>query len=369
MSQYLPELISLARARCGVNQQGVQQILDSIDSWSGFLKDAEEYSFASQIWQLIQDLDLRVPSSVAISLRALMVRHRAVADARYEVMREVVGAFEAADIELVAIKGLALAPLLYEQDYLRPMRDVDVLVPKHKLPQAAKVVRELGFDLPEEQKTKYLRDSHQLPNATIKSNGFIISLEVHHNALPRYVATKLQYDQVENDLCKIRWRELSMTTLAHEQMLNQLCWHLAALHPGAVLKMINVFDVVRYAERFIDEIDWQRIEKEFSHVINTLRCLHYMLPLSEALQTRIGGVSNKPVKGVGESMISMRETLFSKSALRTKFNQLFLPPDWWLHLFYNVSPAKSLLRTKLITHPLTLAGWMLKRLYSRVMGG
>ena len=126
--------------------------------------------------------------------------------------------------------------MVYPSEELRPMRDLDVLVPLGKEQQAAKAIRAMGFDLPDFQPTKFMRNSHQLPNATKTVNGFNISLEIHHDALSRDVPESLVYEDVADNLQTIKWRELEIVTLDHEFMLHQVCRHLEGTHSGALLK-------------------------------------------------------------------------------------------------------------------------------------
>jgi hypothetical protein len=249
------------------------------------------------------------------------------------------------------------------------MRDIDVLVPLGMQIQAGAILKELGFSLPDEQPSKFMRDSHQLPNATKKVNGFTISVEIHHDALSRDVPGHLFFSDIQSQLQEIRWRDLGLSVPSHEHMLHQVCRHLAGLHPGAVLKMINVLDVVLYAEKYQDEINWRQMQSRYSHVVNTLKCLHQIVPLSKKLRTRVGPVSDTPVAGVGETMQPLTRIIGANTSLGRKLKMLLLPPDWWMHLYYNVSPEKSLAVTKILTHPVTVAYWLAKRFASRLLGG
>ena len=127
-------------------------------------------------------------------------------------------------------------------------------------------------------------------------------------------------------------------------------------------------DVVLYAERFIDEINWSRLEGRYSHVINTLKCTHLIMPLSEQLSAKVGGVSNVKMSGVGETTRSLTYIITGNNSLAKKFSLLFSPSDWWLHLYYNVDPSKSLLLVKTVRHPATIVAWLWQRLQSRLFG-
>lgn len=349
--------------------ESLSAALSCVDQWDQFLQLAELYGVAVWLNDGISRWGISIPKPALLALKALSIRHSAAADARYALMVQLSDAFLQAGIPFAALKGVALAPMVYARDALRPMRDIDILVPSGEQQRAGQLLQSIGFDLPEQQPTKYMRDSHQLPNATKVVNGFTISVEVHHDGLSRDVPEHLYYQDVASQLQTVRWRELEFLTLGHEHMLHQVARHLAGLHPGAVLKLVNVLDVVLYAEKYRAEIDWSIIQQQYSHVLNTLKCLHYIVPLSAELRAAIGGVSVTPVSGVGETAKSLSQVFAANLAFRNRLAMLLMPPDWWMHMYYNVDPESSLLPAKLFRHPMRLLSWFWKRLYSRLLGG
>lgn len=349
----------------------IQDSFDKLHSWKVFIQQAELYAISSLILKHVQTHELNIPTKELLSLKGLAMRHRAAADARYRLMRDLSHAFAQNGIPFVPLKGLALAPMIYPQDGLRPMRDIDILVPREREQQAADVLRGIGFKLPKAQPSKFMRDSHQLPNATKIVNGFTISVEIHHDALSRDVPGHLFYEDVTPHLQTVTWRELEFKTLGHEKMLHQVSKHLEGLHPGAVLKLINVMDVVLYAEQYINEINWGKLKSQSPHVLNTLKCLHIIYPLSAQLQLNISGTpfDQKELAGVGMIMLPLTHIISKQNTLFEQLKLLFAPSDWWLHLYYNVDPNKSLWLVKCLRHPLTITAWIGKRLFSRVLGG
>ena len=365
--QILHKATSLSLDKSSAEQLGT--LLASVTDWQGLIRDAELYALANILLKHITEHDLPVANEHLVSLKGLAFRHKNVANTRYKVISQISDKFAKHDIPLVALKGLALAPMIYPQERFRPMRDMDILVPKDKEQVAAEVLRNLGFKLPYQQQNKFMRGSHQLPNATLKVDGFTISVEIHHDAFSRDVAGSLTYQDIVNDLQSVQWRDTSLMTLGHTQMLHQVSRHLEGLHPGAVLKLINVLDVVRYAEQFIDDINWNEIKSDYSHVINTLQCLHLITPLSDNLQAKIGGVIDVQPNGVGEIMQPLTSIFNKTNSTPQKLRLLLKPSDWWLHLYYNVSLNNSLSATKYCRHPIRVMAWLWKRFYSMIMGG
>lgn len=372
-------LHQFTRSALSVEQADTLRLaLNGFDDWHALLAQVELYGISNWVLKHCREQDFEIPQSISLSLKALAVRHRSAANARYVLMQVLIEKFAEHDVPLVALKGLALAPMIYPSDELRPMRDLDVLVPRAKEALAAKLIREMGFDLPESQPSKFMRNSHQLPNATKTVNGFNISLEIHHDALSRDAPGSLFYEDVLPALQTVKWRDVEFKTLGHEQMLHQVCRHLQAMHPGAVLKLINVMDVVLYCEQYADDIDWPSLTKNYAHVINTLKCLHLIMPLSAQLQQRIAWPTKTELtddkimgrlSGVGDTMVSPKNIMSSRNSRSVQLKLLFSPSDWWLHLYYNVEPYYSLLIVKTVRHPATILAWLGQRLYSRLLGG
>jgi len=80
-------------------------------------------------------------------------------------------------------------------------------------------------------------------------------------------------------------------------------------------------------------------------------------------------VYESDVSGVGEIMNPLTTIFTKRNSFKKKLNMLFLPSDWWLHLFYNTPLNRSLAPTKFVRHPITVAKWFIVRLYSRLLGG
>lgn len=346
----------------------VSSLIDGITDWDGFLREAERHGLSGLVLKHLSDHEIKIPEAVELRLKALLFRHKAHADARYRVASPLLEQLRAAGCPVLALKGLALSSLIYPGDGYRPMRDIDLLIRSQDKTRAVHVIRDLGFTLPDHHPDKYNRDSHQLPNAWKSVDGFKVSVELHHDAIERDAPGHLCYEDIAPTQ-RVRWRELEFETLGHEQMLHQLCRHLQGRHPGSLLKLINVADIVLYSEKHLEQIDWTALCDRYPHVPNTLKCLHLIAPLSDALQRKVGGVNQVTVEGVGLSMPVLKDIVHGKMPLSAKGRALLLPPDWWLHLFYDVPPGRSLFFVKWWRHPAALVPFFGRRIVSRLLGG
>ena len=86
-----------------------------------------------------------------------------------------------AGIVAVALKGVALAWQHYPEPALRPMRDIDLLVPEARAREAAAILDDAGFarDIDDAGSlAAALADDHQLPAQTHAGLG--VTIELHH---------------------------------------------------------------------------------------------------------------------------------------------------------------------------------------------
>jgi hypothetical protein len=357
-----PELTSAQIAQ-------VAEALQDNKDWSDLNRSAELYAVAALVFENLKRHGIDIPQHANLVFHSLLVRHKAIASARHDILEKILAGFAQKDIPSVLLKGVALSQLAFEQDWLRPMRDMDIMVPKGREREAADVLKDIGFDIPDAQPSKFMRFTHQLPDAKLNYKGFNISVEVHHNAFASDSRGNLYYQDVKANLQTVNWRGLEFKCMGHHDMLHHVARHLEALHPGSVLKLANVLDLILYSEKFQDEIDWGYIKSNHSHVINSLQCLHLIRPLSDSLISKIGVVYQSDVNGVGEIMNPLTAIFTKRNSFKTKLKMLFQPSDWWLHLFYNTPLNKSLFVTKFVRHPMTVAKWFIVRLYSRLLGG
>lgn len=361
-----------AFAQFSIQDEGrehVRDLLLNVPDWQVWIDQIELHGLSGFANKHIGEQRLVVPDALTAPLKALKMRHLAASQARYKALQEIDVAFAAEKILYLALKGAALAPDLYGEPYLRPMRDMDLLIPRVDIHRAGECLRGLGYTMPDSQPSKFMRDMHQLPNATKTIDGFICSVELHHDGISREVPGHFYYPESAEDLQTVTWNDLTFRALEDVVMLHQVARHLEGLHPSATLKLINVMDVVGLAQRVLLAGQFERLQRDYPHVLNTLRCLHLLTPLPVELQAVLAPMPVKPVSGVGEIMGSLRNALNVKRPFSERLRLLFRPSDWWLHLYYGVDPDKSLLWVKWFRHPLRVGNWLSRRIFSALLGG
>jgi hypothetical protein len=326
--------------------------VDRFTAWDEIPAAAEHHSLAPLLATHLRAAEIDVPRPVMRQLQALTVRHRHASRVRTEVLGEILAALDAGGIAPLVLKGGALAYLLYPQPGLRPMRDLDLLVCRDEAERAEEVLSDtLGA---EPDAHDEVPDTHHIV-VGLQRDGLHVSVELHHTLYG------VQLAEIEHTIpFPVGTGGPTAHTLGYEEMMWHLCRH-AMGHTNVfeAIRLIWVADVVGFAERFVDEIDWERIEREFPIARNVLDIFGTIVPLSATLRrmARLPADPRPPLDldfygWPRASVAAQRET---KSLLRI-VQDTFLPPKGWLRLRYGLGPDASLVWHRGVRHPVHILG-------------
>ncbi len=339
-------------------QDALAQLVTQIEDWRGLINSAERHALAPLVYHHFTRAKIEYPRATAMELRALTLRHRAADQIRSSVLLELLTELKKASIQFAVLKGAALAHIVYPKADLRPRRDLDVLVDPQRADEAQSILRDLGFNAPEQQ-TGYLTDHHHLPGATLQRDGLTVSIEIHHDALSGDVDTSIRTDRLTAPLRDFDLKGFTAQALGHVDMLRHLSHH--TLEPVAEIKLGSVVDIFGYAEKFVDEIDWRFLTERYPFVITVMQCLHYLNPIPQAIHQHVSPPKAAPPSGAGMGILPLSQILRTRKPKLQKARELLYPSDWWLHAFYNVSPDHSLWWTRWVRHPVKIMRWLWRR--------
>lgn len=119
----------------------------SASDWQLLLKKAQGEGVAPLVyWELSRSGDISLcPKSIQDSLRAAYYSTRMNNEQILEELARLLPLFHQAGIPVVALKGICFALTIYPDVGLRPMVDLDLLVPASRLPDAARIAKETGY--------------------------------------------------------------------------------------------------------------------------------------------------------------------------------------------------------------------------------
>lgn len=136
-------LLALLRAAAGSPPEGDRDCPSSL--WPAVFDLAQLHGVLPMIDRGLRAQAFAVPAAFRARL-AEERRNTALLNLRnYGEFQRIARALAARGIALIPLKGLHLAELVYGDISLRPMADLDVLVPRAQAPEAVESLRELGY--------------------------------------------------------------------------------------------------------------------------------------------------------------------------------------------------------------------------------
>ncbi|MBN1201876.1 MAG: nucleotidyltransferase family protein [Anaerolineae bacterium] len=216
-------------------------------AWPEIINAALENRLAPVLWWTVSRAELNL--NTIPGWQAVVQRSRRTAISYTLLMHtqaQVNTALAAANIPALWLKGIALAHMIYPQPTLRPMSDLDVLIPYEQRRDALAVVEGLGYQHPDPHKVVSGFDDSQMHHYVLIGGGNII-IELHHQLASRDVMpdpaqtawfwTQTQPLTVENAGPD---SFLTLTPTAH---LLHLCTHSIAQHGEGQVRLQQHFDV------------------------------------------------------------------------------------------------------------------------------
>ena len=120
----------------------------SIGQWSQLLSVLAPHGIIPLLYQLLKKLpkQKRVPPEIMDKLRYAFLMHTGRALREEKQMQEIVAAFGRAHVRIIALKGFALARMVYPGPGTRPGSDLDLLVAPDQMARARAIFEDIGYD-------------------------------------------------------------------------------------------------------------------------------------------------------------------------------------------------------------------------------
>jgi hypothetical protein len=326
---------------------GLSAALGALRSWNELLDDAEYHGLETLLAAHIRTAGVQIPAAASDRLKARSVQQSHALAVRTRVVLECLSALEQAGIPVLVLKGAALAQLVYADPLLRPMHDVDMLVPATAAPLAWGVLHDLGFSA---SGPAIGPSHHHLRAASRTLDGATITVELHTNLFAR---TPFVAPLSHQDLCgasqPFEWNGLTVRTLGCADML----WHVYA-HAFAInvfcrgVRLISVADVMHVTEAWLDAIDWDDMNRRYHRLVRALPYVHHLAPWSRRVQERL---SHRDA-GTRLAVRPMAVPLEWWGALH---HDVLWPPEWWFAIRYGVRGPFDWTWYRFIGHPAHLA--------------
>ncbi len=227
-----------------------------------------------------------------------------------QVIRPVLGGLRDAGIPVIALKGAYLAEEVYGNPALRPMSDVDLLVPKKDLSAAQSILTGLGGSSVSTVDIEWCcRTSAHLPATLIR--GLVV--ELHWTIAAPIGPVGVGVDGLWDRARPTRITGVQVLALSPEDLLLHLCLS-ASCRDGLMGGLRSLGDIAETICRFGSEIDWAQVTSRANewggarYVCLTLRLARTMFgaAVPDGVVERLvpGGPEQSVVVAASESILT-----------------------------------------------------------------
>ena len=197
-----------------------------------------------------------VPADVCERLRPVHVASAVSSMSFLGTLRKVLQRLRSSGINVIVLKGAYVAGAVYGDDALRPMVDVDLMVPRADMLRACSVLLEIGQShLQLTDIESHCRKRHHLPAVVINNR---VGIELHWNIVPPVGPVKIDAAGLWERACPALKAGVEVQALSPEDLLLHLCVH-ASYSDGFKGGLRSICDVAATIQRFSDDMDWPRV--------------------------------------------------------------------------------------------------------------
>ena len=363
------KLLALCANPYGGKKQAEEaaEILSGLNNWKDLIEEANSHGFSPLLYyRLKSDAPTVTPADLLQQLHVEYKRQSYRNMILHLELEKILYSFRMHAIDAVVLKGGALMHLLYSWPALRPMRDLDILIKPQKALHAQRILEDSGF-LKYPEKPGDIKP-HHLPPLVKKEKGVVVSVELHREILSRLAQAKMRWQDIKRPFLSFNVGREKALCLGYEDLLNHLCRHLIINNS---IRLINISDIIGIAEKFHEKIDWGFIKNYYPNVIETLRTINWLTPLSDKTKKVTGINKGKPPKGIGVDYRgwpyrALTEFKNTPGGLWMFFDHTFCPSEWWLCLKYGFQQEGFWKYGKYVKHLRYLLDIIILRLWGKI---
>ncbi|MDD2923188.1 MAG: nucleotidyltransferase family protein [Anaerolineales bacterium] len=176
----------------------------------------------------------------------------------FDELEKLASAFRQADIPVILLKGACFALTIYPDIGLRPMGDLDLLVPASKLDEAVEIAKTLGYIDETPEASTGLRD---LLDHEICLQKKDVALEIHKSLVAEKTfkyAAPVDWFWSQTEALKIP-RFANLLTLTPAAQVLYAATHAMLQHGGRSAPLRWFVDIDRLLRFYADRLDWEAL--------------------------------------------------------------------------------------------------------------
>ena len=296
-----------------MDQQTLSRII------SGRLEDVVWESFSDADWKLLEYAAQRegvaplvywaftraekfayLPQAMRNFLHASYVSTRFQNEKNFEELGVLSQLFAQAEIPIVALKGVCFALTIYPDVGLRPMGDIDVLIPSSRLTDAVQIAKTLGYTDGKPEVAPGLRNLLNHEVCLQKTGLLSTTLELHKGlvaskAFSYAVPVNWFWTQTEPlaDATQTRFQNLLMLTPVAQVLYAAV--HAVLQHGGQHTPLCWYYDLDQLMRHYDERMDWELLLSqaktfEWGTALGTalsMTCSYFETPIPDGVRTSL----------------------------------------------------------------------------------
>jgi hypothetical protein len=263
------------------NRNKIIEIQKRSLDWSYFLRKARENGISATVYSKLKEIKKdcpHIPSFIFEELKKDYFLNATKNSLIFEELGKVLGSIRKTGLQLIVLKGAALAEKIYGNLALRPMTDVDLLLKKEDLGRLDEQLKILGYkpsDISVEDidfSLTYLT-TLDYRSLTPNSPSFHVHWHFVNSTIPNESYLKrIKIEDIWRDAEKTRIAGVETLVMAPHHLLIHLSEH--ALRVTHSLSKLSFFCDIDLTVNFYQErLDWQKLIEE-SHKFNLNRLVY-----------------------------------------------------------------------------------------------
>lgn len=250
------QLVSLLEPTLSARAAPQQWFQFTESEWRGLFERAKYHGLLGLLSNLLQDAPPEIlPSNIRDESEAVSRQSALAAATCYHELNQLLALWNAENIEVIVLKGAALAKWLYPAPLLRPFGDLDLLVRKTHLARIDALLRARGYAFGNVLGEAFYQEFAS-EQAYYRLQPPRITVDVHSELLVFYFFTQ----RVDNDWFWQRRQLVSFGTataaiFSPTAQLLHLALH-AGLHHRHDIRLIWLYDIALLINRHGSTMDW-----------------------------------------------------------------------------------------------------------------
>jgi hypothetical protein len=209
------------------------------------------------VYSVVQE-DSIVPPAVENNLRQIYLSNALRNTRLLSLVAELLDKFNEAGVHVIVLKGAALAETVYKNVALRPMVDVDILVPSIEVDEALAVLFEMDYGRVGSEPHPGMATEFENELQLRRKGKFDMALELHWSLLDSpYYQDKVDMGWFWQTAGEAKIGFKTGQVLGPEAALLYLCSHITLHHTGE--EMLWLHDIAELLAALGDKIDWDEV--------------------------------------------------------------------------------------------------------------